>query len=219
MLLEMGWKTGRAIDLQPKVVERLKCRFQRQILERRYKATKADFFSLKGNPRDKYDLIISCMVLEHLNDRREKQFMRLASKLLRKGGSMIGLVPASSRHWGIEDEVAGHYRRYTRDKLKSLASVTNWKIRYLVGLTYPVSNMLLPISNILVSRFEQHKLKLANNEKTKKSGIRNVPFKNKYPSIFRFFLNRYLLLPLHWLQMLCSNSKSALVLYFEAVPN
>lgn len=159
------------------------------------------------------------MVMEHFDDKNESEFMRLSIGLLKGTGEMIALVPASPAHWGIEDEIAGHYRRYTRAKLNSLANDNHWVIRHIVGLTYPISNCLLPISNFLVKQAESSKIGMSDIEKTKASGIRKVQFKTHFPRILSFVLNRHVLLPLHWLQKTLSSSGGALVLYFEAVPS
>ncbi len=131
---------------------------------------------------------------------------------------MIGLVSASPPHWGIEGDIAGHCRRYTRNRLHSLVENNGWKICHLSGLTYPVSNILLPSSNFLVLRAEKSKLALSTIEKTKTSGIRNVSFKTTFPRIFSVVLNSYALLPFYWLQKLFSASPRSLVMYFEATP-
>jgi SAM-dependent methyltransferase len=214
LLLDLGW-VGVSYDLEILTVQRLHKRFYLQIKEKRYDAKNLDFLATDSCNQPKADLIISCMVIEHLNDRLEEEFMHVSSRLLRHDGLMIGLVPASPSHWGIEDDIAGHNRRYTRNSLMELASKTGWCLRHVAGLTYPISNLLLPLSNYLVLS-EKSKLKLSRIEKTKASGIRNVRFKTTFPSVLGVFLNEYFLLPLHWIQKAFCASPSALVLYFEA---
>ena len=216
LLLDLGWG-GVSYDLESRTVERLRRRFSEEISERRYETKNENFLALTGST-NKVDLIISCMVMEHLNDDLERQFMWQSLQLLNDEGLMIGLVPASPPHWGIEDDIAGHCRRYTRDRLHSLVENNGWKICHLSGLTYPVSNTLLPLSNFLVLRAEKSKLALSTIEKTKASGIRNVSFKTTFPTIFSVVLNSYTLLPFYWLQKLFSASHRSLVLYFEATP-
>ena len=145
--------------------------------------------------------------------------MRRSSEVLKCDGLMIGLVPGSPAHWGIEDDIAGHCRRYTRDKIRSLMANTDWTTGHLVGLTFPVSNFLLPISNFLVNRSEKSKLSLTTIERTKQSGRRNVKFKTHFPSLLGMILNRRVLWPLHLLQKIFKNSDRALVIYFESRPN
>ena len=156
------------------------------------------------------------MVMEHLDDQSERKFMELSAIRLKAGGRMIGLVPASPRHWGIEDDIAGHCWRYSRDSLLTLIRTTGWTISHIAGLTYPLSNLLLPVSNFLVQRHEASKLSLSSVERTKYSGRRNVRFKTHFPAVLKLFLNELSILPLFWTQKLFANSGSALVLYFEA---
>jgi SAM-dependent methyltransferase len=217
ILLELGW-SGVSYDLEPRTVELLKNRFSREISEGQYKAINEDFLSIDACSEGRVDLIISCMVMEHLSDDLENKLMQLSSELLYDNGLMIGFVPASPAHWGIEDDIAGHCRRYTRDTLCKLVNSNGWYIRNLAGLTYPLSNILLPISNYLVRRAEKSKLTMTDLEKTKASGIRYVQFKTNFPIALSLVLNRHVLLPLYWLQKAFSSSSNSLVLYFEAAP-
>jgi SAM-dependent methyltransferase len=216
LLLDLGWQ-GESFDLDPLTVAGLQERFAAEIAAKRYRAVCEDVLALHENAR-KVDLVISCMVMEHLDDAAEPRFMRKGMDLLAPGGRMIGLVPASPDHWGIEDDIAGHCRRYTRDGLRELAAATGWELEHVSGLTYPVSNMLLPVSNRLVRRSEDHKLRLPALERTRLSGRRSVKYKTHLPSFLGLLSNRYTLAPLHWLQKACGDARSALVLYFEARP-
>lgn len=217
LLLKLGWG-GVSYDLEPRTVELLKNRFSLPILEGRYTVKNEDFFSIDTYSQGGVNLIISCMVMEHLSDDLENNFMQISSKLLCDNGLMIGFVPSSPAHWGIEDDIAGHCQRYTRDTLSKLMNSNGWCIRNLTGLTYPLSNILLPISNFLVRRAEESKLTMTDLEKTKASGIRDVQFKTNFPNVLSLLLNRHVLLPLHWLQKAFSSSSNSLVLYFEAAP-
>jgi cyclopropane fatty-acyl-phospholipid synthase-like methyltransferase len=217
VLLELGWR-GVSYDLEPYTVELLKNRFSQQIIAGRYDVKNADFLLVDPYPQPRVNLIISCMVMEHLSDDLENKFMRNSSELLCDNGLMIGFVPSSPAHWGIEDDIAGHCRRYTREALFKLMSDNGWCIRKISGLTYPLSNILLPISNFLVRRAEKFKLSMTDLEKTKASGMRDVQFKTTFPGIFSLLLNRHALLPLHCLQKAFAASRNSLVLYFEASP-
>ena len=217
LLLKLGWK-GLSYDLEMRTVERLKNRFTREISEGRFDVKNEDFFCIEESSLSKFDLIISCMVMEDLSDALENKFMQRSSELLRDSGLMVGFVPSSPDHWGVEDDIAGHFRRYTRTDFLDLAASNGWKIRHLAGLTYPISNILLPVSNFLVGRAEKSKLTMSDIEKTKASGIRDVRFKTTFPNVLSLLLNEYVMLPLYWLQELSSSSNNSLVLYFEAAP-
>lgn len=213
-LLNAGW-SGTVYDFSGETIEKIRQRFAQEISGGRLQAIEGDFLESAPNPAS-VDLVISCMVMEHLKAPAEKEFMNVAASCLSAGGRMIALVPASERHWGIEDDVAGHCRRYGRQALLALFASTGWKLDCFAGLTFPLSNLLLPVSNFLVRRKEAGKLELSGLERTKHSGHRNVQFKTSFPSVLRLVLNEIVMLPLHWLQKAFSDSENALVIYFEA---
>ena len=215
LLLKNGW-SGCSYDLEAKTIANLNHRFAKEIAEHRFIPVNEDY--LISSKSEKVDLVISCMVLEHLPDDAQIAFMKMSSKYLKKDGIMIGLVPASPSHWGIEDDITGHYRRYTRACIQKLTDVSEWKLLHIAGLTFPISNLLLPISNVIVNRGERSKLILSPLERTKQSGNRLVKFKTYFPAILGILLNEITLYPLHLLQKLCAKSEKALVLYFEAQP-
>ena len=216
LLLDCGW-SGMSYDLEAKTVQNLHARFGNEIAAKRFIPVNENYL-LSAPPLEKVDMVISCMVMEHLEDDTEYDFIEKSANCLKIGGVMIGFVPASPAHWGIEDDIAGHFRRYSRESLLTLLQRSRWKVVQVAGLTYPVSNLLLPISNFLVRRNEVNKLKLSVLERTKQSGRRNVRFKTHFPSVLKFILNEWTMLPLYWIQKFFSNSDKALVIYFEAIP-
>ena len=218
LLLDHGW-TGCSYDLETETIDKLKQRFAVEISDLRYLPINQDYLSLQtSNESDRIDLVISCMVMEHLEDDAQRDFMEVSVSRLKPEGFMIGLVPSSPRHWGIEDDIAGHCRRYTRASIEALATSSGWKMLHTAGLTFPVSNLLLPISNFLVNRSERSKLDLSLLERTRQSGRREVKFKTHFPSVLGLLLNEITMYPLYLLQMLFTRSERALVLYFEAQP-
>lgn len=213
LLLGQGW-TGTAYELNPDTVDFLNKRFSAEIEAGRYRVINKDW--LVDNIDHRYELIISCMVMEHFDSENERKFLRHAAEWLQPDGILACFVPGSPDHWGIEDEIAGHFRRYSRESIVDTLTSENWQTQHLAGLTYPISNLLLPLSNWLVRRNESRKLKLSNLERTKQSGFRKVAMKTHFPAVFALLLNRFSIYPLHILQKLFSKSKNALVLYFEA---
>jgi SAM-dependent methyltransferase len=216
-LLHAGW-SGRSYDLEARTVSKLNQRFKVAVAEHRFYGLHEDFLSSNPDQMEKAELVISCMVMEHLGGPVESRFMSVAGRVLSDSGMMIGLVPASPAHWGIEDDIAGHCRRYTRSSLEALATANKWRLQHVAGLTFPVSNMLLPISNFLVRRSESSKLTLSQLDRTKESGRRQVSFKTHFPSVLGLILNRITMMPAHLVQKMFSRSEKALVIYFEAKP-
>lgn len=215
LLLDRGWR-GIGCELGQESAARLSIRFHQEIADARYQVIQQSW--LEVSQPQPVDLVISCMVMEHLDHHMELAFMRHAAAALRPGGRMIGFVPAAPRYWGIEDEIAGHYRRYTRTALLALMARAGWTLDHVRGLTFPLSNLLLPLSNYLVRRAEQQLLALPMQQRTVHSGSRMVRGKTHFPVVFRSLLNPVVMRPLHWLQKLCGGSEKALVLYFEALP-
>ena len=213
LLLSMNW-TGAAYDLEPATTAFLNQRFGSEIRSHRYKIVNQDW--LTDSAQASCDLVISCMVMEHLDAQQESLFIERARTVLKPSGTLISLVPASPRHWGIEDDIAGHFRRYTRQDIQNRLAGNYWNVIDVAGLTWPISNLLLPVSNWLVHRSESNKLALSLHERTKKSGNRDVVMKTRFPALFGLILNKISIYPLHILQKLFRKSESALVLYFEA---
>jgi SAM-dependent methyltransferase len=213
LLLDSGW-SGLSFDIEEKTIKDLSERFAKEVSENRFVPINQDYLST--TILEKVDLVISCMVMEHLKEKEQSAFMEKSLQILKQGGVMIGLVPGSPKHWGIEDEIAGHFRRYTRVDISEQINSTGWQVRHLVGLTFPISNLLFPISNLLVKRSESQKLILTNFEKTKLSGKRNVNFKTRFNMMFILLLNPIIFYPLGILQKYFSKSERCMVLYFEA---
>lgn len=215
ILLDMGM-SGIIFETSPQCINTLKSRFSNEIGKNL--VILEDSF-LEHSSEVKVDLIICSMVLEHLNISDEKLFILACEKLLIDKGDLIILVPSNSRYWGIEDEIAGHYRRYNRNSLYNLFSKSSLEVKQIVGLTYPLSNLLLPISNYLVSKNEIEKMNLTFQERTFVSGHRNVPFKNKFPWILKILLNRFSMYPFYLLQKIFKNSNKAMILFLHAANN
>lgn len=216
LLLDCGW-TGVSYDLEPTTVAAISARFHKEIECGRLRAETGNWLAV--GLKEPVELVISCMVLEHFDDAGERSFIEVAKRNLVPDGVMIAIVPGSSRHWGIEDEIAGHFRRYSDVSARALFESAGWAVRHIAGLTFPVSNLLFPLSNFLVNRAEARKLSLSMVERTKQSGIRKVPMKTTFPSILGLLLNELTMYPFHLMQKACRRSERAMVLYVEATPN
>lgn len=59
-----------------------------------------------------FDTVLSCNVFEHIPD--DALAFAHAAKLLKPGGRLVLLLPAHPRLYGSMDQLAGHFRRYTR---------------------------------------------------------------------------------------------------------
>lgn len=212
ILLDLGW-SGSGIDLQPEVIERLSNRFSNEISRGKYIVHCGDFNNLPSNT---VDLILSNQVMEHLTEGEEIIFLAQAKKMLKKSGLFIAIVPSSMKYWSIEDEVVGHYRRYESGYMEARLNFAGFRLNHSSGLTYPVSNLLFPISTYLIKKHESYKLEKSKEEQTVESGIRYVPFKTNFPKWLNIVLNSYVMTPFHFLQKIFGKNEKALNIYYEA---
>ncbi len=67
---------------------------------------------------NQFDAVFGMNVLEHLED--ESWAIREIYRVLKPGGIFVAMVPAYMFLWGVQDEVAHHYRRYTLGDLKKI---------------------------------------------------------------------------------------------------
>jgi SAM-dependent methyltransferase len=215
-LLDAGW-AGTGYEPGARAAAQAAQRLASEIDAGRFRLDRRDWLTVDA-AGSQVDLVVSAMVLEHLPPEQERQYFLQAARCLRPRGRAILLLPASPAHWGIEDEVAGHYRRYTSEGMRQLLAAVHWDAGHMAGLTFPLSNLLLPLSNRLVRRSEGHRRALSLTERTTASGSRDVPLKTRFPSAFGLVLNEYALAPWHWWQKVARHHPSALVLYVECWP-
>jgi SAM-dependent methyltransferase len=207
-LLEWGWN-GQGWDLSPAAIEMARHLNEAEFAAGRYDVRLGDWLSA---PPERTDLVVAAMVLEHIPDD-----IAFLARCRLWSSQLILFVPASPAHWGIEDEIAGHARRYTREILQQRLTSAGFTVTHLAGLTYPLSNLLLPVSNLLVRWSESDKRMLSPADRTVLSGVRAVPFKTSFPAWSTLLLNRATLWPFHLAQLASRESEAALVLYVEAL--
>ncbi len=218
-LLDLGW-SGLGLEVDAQSAEIARRNTAAHIQRGAYQVLQVDWVrdELPAAVPAKADLILSSMVLEHLDEDDELRYFHRCAQRLATDGRCVVLVPASPRAWGIEDEIAGHFRRYTFSRFRDVLPRLGWRIEHMAGLTFPVSNMLLPISNRLVARAEVNKQALSMQARTRESGRREVYGKTVFPSLAGAMLNEHVMYPLHLLQKVFSSSERALVIYLECAP-
>ena len=75
------------------------------------------------------DTVICLNVLEHIED--DAVGLRNIASALAPGGRAIVLVPQDQSIYGTLDEVLGHYRRYSRDELRSKLEAAGFTVERL----------------------------------------------------------------------------------------
>ena len=216
LLLELGWR-GTAFDLSTETIESLQIRFSDGIRTGKLVVAKADFCTLVLKPKS-VNLVISSMVIEHLDDANEAHSFEKARACLTAGGVSIHFDPAHMRYWGSEDDIAGHVRRYSYASTHDLAVRLGWQIKQMSRLTILLSNLLLPLSNRQVKQHEVDKLALTYLDRSKDTGQQNVTNKIHFPLYLRYFLNHYILFPFYILQKMFAQASRAMLFYVELKP-
>lgn len=111
-------------------------RFCRQRgLDRVYRADLAELPFEPGT----FDLVTAVDVIEHMEN--DLSAMREWNRVLKPGGRMVIFVPAHQWLWSLQDEISGHFRRYTRPSLASLVGASGMRVE---RITY-VSTFLFPV--------------------------------------------------------------------------
>ena len=212
ILLSAGLQ-GVAFDLNPASNEKNRLLNADYISTGGFEVIEGDF--LEHQIKKRFDIILSSMVIEHLSPHQVEQYFLKCKKMLSEGGVIITMVPAGMRYWGIEDEVAGHFKRYEFSCFDAISEKHNLQITHMAGLTFPISNMLLGLSNIVVRRGETERLRESMQERTVASGNRELKYKTTFPSWMRLFLNSITMSPFHFLQIIFRRSRRCLMIYSE----
>jgi len=202
--------TGRSVDLSTAAIAEARRHLADFVGSGRVRVEQADVF----NELDQrgYDLVLSLMVMEHVED--DLAFAKRLAARVNPGGHLIIGVPGRRDRWSIEDETVGHWRRYERDDLArvltdaGLRHVTVWSV------AVPVANLLFHAGNLLLrlSGETSKRNRLSRQAQTEQSGIREIPLKTMFPSMFKYLLNRYTMAPLFVLQRLFYRTSRGLTL-------
>jgi SAM-dependent methyltransferase len=87
--------------------------------------------TLADYPRsdDAFDAVLYVNVLEHIAD--DEREVRLAAEALRSGGALLVFGPALEALYGDLDHKAGHYRRYSRRRLRQIVEAAGLHVTLL----------------------------------------------------------------------------------------
>jgi SAM-dependent methyltransferase len=198
-LLERGW-TGLGLDFSEAAVEQARTNLSAFIADGRYRLLAGNIFELEPS-REKFDVGLSIMVMEHVED--DVGFVRRIAAFVRPGGIVIAGVPGRQDRWGVEDETVGHLRRYERRDLENTLNLAGLTDLVAWSVSVPIANLLFHFSNFFIQRSsELQKKEQSAREQTKASGIREIPGKTLFPAWCKAILNRFTLYPLFVIQRL-----------------
>lgn len=111
-------------------------------------------------------------VLEHIED--DLAFLVSLRRLLRPCGRVYVSVPAFQFLWSSEDEIAGHYRRYTRRSLGELFLAADMEVEFLTYFFWflPIPIWLLRAIPSRLGWRRASSLQTATREHTANQGVR-----------------------------------------------
>ena len=209
LLCQSGLK-GCGVDVSAQAIAIAENKLKNFIDKQQYQLIHSSLLGLTENYQA--DLAISLMVMEHVDD--DVDFLTRLSKLVKPSGYVMVGVPARKNKWSLEDDLVGHVRRYDREDLIALMKKIGLKDITCYSVSYPISNILLPIGNLYTRRTkaEMNKMFLESEIQTQLSGVRSIPYKTVFPIWYKLLLNSFTMLPLVWLQKLFYSSNLGLSL-------
>lgn len=122
---------------------------------------------------EKFDLVICINVLEHILD--DRLFLDLILRNLVPGGLLIIGVPGREDRWYLEDDLVGHLRRYSKNRLQTLIEEQTNSKTEIWSIGYPLMNIGQRVKNILLKKQASQFSGLSKEAQTQTSGIRSVP--------------------------------------------
>jgi ubiquinone/menaquinone biosynthesis C-methylase UbiE len=127
-----------------------------------------------------FDIVLALDVIEHIED--DAQALREIYRVTKHEGYSLIMVPAYMFLWGLQDEVAKHYRRYTKSTFTSRVKESGFEI---VRTSYFNTFLFLPIAIVrFIDRFVK---KDRNSDFDLNNAFINAILK------FIFMLERYVL--------------------------
>ena len=196
-LLELGY-TGIGLDFSPIATAAASRKLMPYIEHGKWKLIEANL--LDNPPLDNgFAIVMSFFVMEHVQD--DLAFLKILKSYARPGGHVAIAVPGRKDKWSLEDETARHFRRYNRQDLLKVAEKAGLIDPEVWSVAVPISNIVFGLSKLSIRRSqEKEKLNLSQEDQTKTSGVRDIPFKTVFPPFFKIFLNRVTLWPFFIIQ-------------------
>ena len=135
-------------------------------------------------PNSSIDVVLSMDVVEHTPD--DVSTLRELFRVVKPGGYVIIFVPAYMFLWGVQDEVAHHYRRYTMGRLiervREVGGVSIVRRTYFNTFLFPLIALVRFVSWIFNLKARESDFDLNNK-------VLNVIFGTIF-AIERFFLRK-----------------------------
>lgn len=139
------------------------------------------------------DLLLSMEVLEHIED--DRAALATWARLINPGGNLVMSVPAHPSMFSAEDEMAGHFRRYTKKELRQKLEESGFENVKIYAYGFPVGLVLKKLRNF-VARRRLTSDRRSQQQRTEASGVERKRF---LP--LRWLLNDICFLPFNLIQM------------------
>ncbi|HUP27381.1 MAG TPA: class I SAM-dependent methyltransferase [Chloroflexia bacterium] len=142
--LDLGCGTGLNLDHMARYARPVGTDFSEEALhfcrERGHELLcKADAASLPF-PDQEFDIITALDVIEHLDD--DLLALSELKRVLKPGGFLIVSVPAYEALWTYWDDILGHRRRYTTNRMRGVVRRAGFRVR---KTSYSNLAILLPV--------------------------------------------------------------------------
>lgn len=193
-LARRGWK-GTGIDLSEEAVEH--ARYLLCKVDHNVNVEKRDFRTLDDRFGTMF-AIFAFEVLEHAED--DESALGKMYQLLDPEGYLILSVPARMKHWGANDDWAGHQRRYERDELRQKAESQGFETVLIDSFGVPIVNILKKFYDRMILKTIRREAELSKDEKSKRSW--EVPVAISFQSLFSIIFSRFALYPFLLIQCL-----------------
>jgi len=190
-LAQLGWE-GMGIDLSQEAVEQAKVRLA--VVDNKITVEQRDFETLE----DQFGAIFAFEVIEHQED--DKNALNKLYRLLAPEGYLVLSVPARMKHWGANDDWAGHARRYERNELKAKAEEQGFETILIDSFGVPIVNILKKFYDRMIFKQMQKESAMSRNEKSERSW--EVPVASSFQPIFSIIFSQVALYPFLLLQCL-----------------
>jgi ubiquinone/menaquinone biosynthesis C-methylase UbiE len=90
-----------------------------------------------------FDTVLMLDVIEHIKD--DLAAVKEAKRVLKPGGKLIITTPALQFIWSDHDSNQGHYRRYTRRQMRSLARRAGLRISFVSYFNFFLSPLIIAV--------------------------------------------------------------------------
>ena len=129
---------AQGIDLSEAFVKFVEKKLKTENLDRQIKVKKGNLMKMDF-PDNYFDGIVCGEILEHIKN--DSLAVREMNRVLKKGGIGVITVPANPGLWDINDERAGHYRRYQKSELKALLENNGFKVDKVESWGFPLARI------------------------------------------------------------------------------